>query len=58
MEIMVLALDTYKNVAGLNEILLFQLSAISHLSQLTSGHFWVDFRKHSYVFVLSLQSSR
>jgi hypothetical protein len=58
MEIMVLALDTYKNVAGLNEIPLFQLSAISRLSQLTSGHFCVGFRKYSYAFVLSLQSPR
>jgi hypothetical protein len=57
-EIMVLALDTYKNVAGLNEIPLFQWSTISRLSQLTSGHIWVGFRKHSYAFVLSLQSPR
>jgi hypothetical protein len=39
MEIMVLALDAHKNVAGLNEIPLFQPSAISRISQLTSGHF-------------------
>ena len=58
MEILVLALDTYMNVAELNEISLFQLSAISRIPQLTSSHFWVGFRKYSYVFVLSLQFSR
>jgi hypothetical protein len=51
-------LVTVVDNAGLNEIPLFQLSSISRLSQLTFGHIWVGFRKYSYVFVLSLQSTR
>jgi len=41
MEIMVLALYTNNNVVGLNEIPLFQLSTISHISELTSGYCWL-----------------